>query len=444
MNLFEVGEKTKVYTALLVCLSVYIFHLTTILKYAVNIPYWDEWEALNTGGIIANPSLEQLFAQHNEHRIVTTKLLTLLLYKIDGWNIVAHQTVNFFIYGLVVFLLAYIVKKCVPHLPLWILLFFTVFLFSAVGWENHFWGFQTQFHFSLLFLFLSIWFLFKENQAWHNIILGTLFACLLIYSLSAGLIESSALLFSFSGYKLIRIKQGKNVRREISQLAVVWVIIGAAIGLYFVGYIKPEHHPVYAFPYHKIFGVYFLNLLSGGFGYKSANILPGSIIFLFTVVPVLGHIYKQRGNLTNSAWIIIASIICILAALSSIVMGRANFGVGHSKASRYAEVVGVLIPLSIAMWMIFLEEKTKLRQYLLIGFWIFCFISFARYWNFPQTYALPAAERLQGAECVRNYYVNGGAADCPTIYPHPIADRLEFNRNSEQSSFKEIRDSINQ
>lgn len=428
--------------ALGLCILAYLLHFSAIIKYAVNVPYWDEWEAFQPSGLLTNPSLSQFFAQHNEHRIFTTKVLTYLLYEIDGWNIATHQLINFVIYGFTVACLIYVVKKSAPQLPGWILLSFTIFLFTTVNWENHFWAFQTQFHFSLLFLFLSTWFLFKENQDWKNLFIGVFFTFLLIFSLSGGLVESIALIWLYVCFKIFRIKHLDNKTREILQLIVIAILIHGIIGSYFVDYVKPINHPPYTLPYQKIFWVYFLNLLSGGFGYKIANILPGSLILLFTTIPIVGEIFKKRGNLHNRTWILITLTICIYVSLISIVIGRAEFGTGHSKASRYAEVIIMLIPLSVAMWSTFLGERLKFQRNLLLIFWLFCFTSYLSYWNFWKIYRQTASDRGLGVECIKNYYINGGDGNCPTIYPGPIPERLEFNRNSEQSSLKSIRNSI--
>jgi hypothetical protein len=442
MKIPEFSDKLKFRAGISLCILAFLLHFSAILRYAVNVPYWDEWEAFQPNGLLKNPTLAQFFAQHNEHRILTTKLLTYALYEIDGWNLVTHQAINFIIYGLTVFLLIYIVKKSAPQLPAWILLFFSLFLFTTVNWENHFWGFQTQFHFSLTFLFLSVWFLFKENQAWGNLLLGVFFAFLLIYSLSGGLVESVALTFIYTCFKLLRLKHSDNKKLEIIQLFVANALIIGIIGSYFIGYVKPGNHPPYTLPYEKRFWVYFLNLLSGGFGYKVANILPGSLILLFTTIPIIGEFYKKRGDLDNKTWILITLTLCIFASLLSIVIGRAQFGTGHSKASRYAEVIIMLIPLSIAMWSIYLGDRPKFRRNLLLVFWLFCFGSYFSYWNFWKVYRSTANDRALGVECIKNYYINGGDGNCPTIYPMPIPDRLEFNRNSDQSSLKAIRKSI--
>ena len=50
--------------------GIYLFTLYQVLVFAINVPYMDEWEEFPRP-----PVLPWLFAQHNQHRIVTTKLL---------------------------------------------------------------------------------------------------------------------------------------------------------------------------------------------------------------------------------------------------------------------------------------------------------------------------------------------------------------------------------
>ncbi len=439
MKLTDIAETTKFNIALVACLAIYFTHFAFILRYAVNIPFWDEWEAVAPDGIVANPSLSELFAQHNEHRIVTTKLLTLLLYKLDGWNIITNLALNFIIYGLMIFLVVRIIEICVPNLPSWILLCFAIFLFTGLGWENHFWAFQTTFHFSLLFLLISIYYLFNQQQNWKNTLSGVFFAWLTIYSIASGLVEIVVAALVYTCFKLLRLRQNDDApdgrkQLERNQLIAALILIGAAVGLYFVGYVKPPLHPPLVLPYKREFWLYFLNLLSGGFGYQSIKLLPGFIVLFFAVVPLIGELLKRRLRLTAGGWIIATLILSIIGALCSITMGRAGFdSIALSKSSRYAEIVGLLIPLSVAMWAIFLGEKQKLRNAVLLTYWLFCAISFAKYWDIPKHYHAVAQERQKGAQCVNDYYHKGGDGNCPTIYPVPIADKLNFDKTMKLS-----------
>ena len=53
--------------------------LWLILKCGSSVPYWDQWELLP----LLKGGWSGLFATHNEHRIVFTKLWTVLLFNLN-------------------------------------------------------------------------------------------------------------------------------------------------------------------------------------------------------------------------------------------------------------------------------------------------------------------------------------------------------------------------
>src|ERR1051325_5649941 len=59
-----------------------------ILRFGVDVPYWDDWafvsllERIHAGKL----SIRDLFAQHNEHRMIFPRLVKLGLTHFTGWN----------------------------------------------------------------------------------------------------------------------------------------------------------------------------------------------------------------------------------------------------------------------------------------------------------------------------------------------------------------------
>src|SRR3712207_5757020 len=84
---------------LALCVGLYAFHLFYVWRNAVNVPAFDEWELFNPDQLPAGLTPGWLFAQHNEHRMATTKLLIWLSYQANGWDVAAHQVLNFLLYG---------------------------------------------------------------------------------------------------------------------------------------------------------------------------------------------------------------------------------------------------------------------------------------------------------------------------------------------------------
>ncbi len=127
-------------------------------------PYWDQWDA--EAAQLYKPYLEgtlsfaDLFAPHNEHRIMTTRVFHLGLFELQGdrWNPLVQMYANAILHlcAIVVFLL--FIQMAIPALSLWALWGFAALLFAIpFGWENALAGFQSQFYLLLLLSVGLLW-----------------------------------------------------------------------------------------------------------------------------------------------------------------------------------------------------------------------------------------------------------------------------------------------
>lgn len=425
--------------SLLACIGLFLFHFLVIRKYAVNIAYWDEW-ALFQDDHLAALSLKWLFAQHNEHRIVTLKLFVWLQYQLNGWNHVEHQILNFIIYGASLTWLIWIAKKLAPQVQLWVILSFITFLLSPINLENHTSGFQSSFHFWLLFYLVSSYFLFSPRQNWRRLVIGCLASILSIYSLAGGLISSLTLLLTFCLFKGVRAYSAKNSQertRDIFHSILVVVLLGGAIALWFIGYQRPSYHPSLSLPYQLAFWRHFLNIVAFGFGIDEVSTKLGGICLLIVITPIIWQVWQQRTKLTISQWATCAVVLGILGFIASTSIGRAGFGVEQAKSSRYAEVGMPLIILSVLNWSYVLQRRQRSQTKVLLGLWVFCLIAFSNNWSFD-VYRRMAANRMAGVRCVKAYYEYGGDARCPTISPGSISTNLEQAKKLNSSLYRDI------
>ena len=146
--------------ALVICIGLYLFHFSLIWKSAVDVPYQDEWASFEPNQLQIGLAFEGLVAQHNEHRLATTRLLIWLQYGLNGWNLAVHQKANFILYALTLVAIYWLLASETPsHVGLAVLCFMA-FLLSPINHKNHFMGYQSQIHFWLLFLVLGCYFLF--------------------------------------------------------------------------------------------------------------------------------------------------------------------------------------------------------------------------------------------------------------------------------------------
>jgi len=429
--------------ALLVFGFVFLRHFYLVWTYSVDVPYRDEWDTLSADGLSANFSPDWLFRWHNEHRLVTTKLLVWVLYKFDGWNLATHQILNYLIFGLLLFTLGVWARKRGAGLETWVIVAFLTFLLSPLINENHQMGYQSQIHFALLFFVGAIYFLFDERQSWPSIWLGSFMALLSIYSLSSGMATSAVLLLLFAAYKASRLRgctEPDQRGREQLQAVAGCVVIAVAMGLWSIGYHKAPDAGASALPYTAAFWEYFLNIVALGFGIQDLSVGDGLLCLLVVLAPLVGDFVRRRGNLPAASWGVYAGILGILSVLAIIAVGRAiGFGIPQSKSSRYGEIGMLLVPMAAMAWSLFLHDRPKWKAGALTVLWVLCFKTYYPTWSLFEVYQKQFTERTAGLECVTLYYNGKGKGKCKALYPGPIPDRLDIARKLDLSFYRSIK-----
>jgi len=201
------------FAAILLGLKLWLVH-----SYGNEVPYWDQWDA--EAALLYQPLLRgelswlQLFSPHNEHRILTTRLLGLLLLQINGlWSPLLEMVVNALLHILALGTAVWLMSKAANKQSFAALLLFTLLLFGIpFGWENTLAGFQAQFYFVLLFSVLSIWWLVTA-QAWSRWWwLGVASAVTAYFSLASGV-------FALAAASLILLVRFVLVSRDKRELA---------------------------------------------------------------------------------------------------------------------------------------------------------------------------------------------------------------------------------
>jgi hypothetical protein len=360
----------------------FLLHFVMVWKCAVNIASDDEWAVFRDPTAI---SLKWILTQHNEHRIVTTKLLIWAQYHLNGWNQRTNIILNFIVYGLILGWLIWSARQLAPKIPLWVILGFTVFLLSPILWMNHLIGLQVCFHFWLLPFLVSTYFFFGSIQTWQRLSIGVVATIISVYSLATGLTSGAIVLSLFVLFKVTRAYEAKSRQdraREIRQLILGAAGVAGAMTLYFVDYYTDPRHPPLALPTELRFWRQFLNLVSFGFGVDLISTRLGAICLLIVIAPIGWQVWKQRGRLSTSQWTVYATVIAILGTLGSVAAARAPLGIEWSKTSRYFEIGMPLIIFSVLSWSWMLQRKKLLEVSVLIGLWIFCMATFSDNWSF--------------------------------------------------------------
>ncbi len=230
------------------------------------VPYWDQWDAEALG--LFRPWLNgtltwaDLFAAHNEHRIVLTRIADLALFVAGGnWNPWWQLLLNAALHATTAAALSRFFWNDIPRKlrPVWIVGLALLFIAPA-GWQNALWGFQSQVYFCTLLSVLALGGLLFPQPLQPCWWLGFGAALLALFSLGSGVLAATTALVlntlgAFTGYL--------TDRRSItatSVLSLFALMILVALG-WSLRIEVPLHEPLHA---HSVgqFGSVFFRCLS--------------------------------------------------------------------------------------------------------------------------------------------------------------------------------------
>ncbi len=416
-------------TALFLCLAALaVVHFVLIRKYSVDIPNWDEWDQLRSYAL-PHPSLRWVISQHNEHRIVWTKLTNLALLHIDGWNLRDLIAINFGIYLAIAGALYSLKRVTLGNgaLLLWSLLF--VPWLSTSANENLFWGFQNGFHFVLLFVILAVVVLFSARTT-AGLCFGALLLCAAQFSFASGVPGTLAVTLVFivsTVGEAATVDGTRGVKRALGRLGLPLTIVAASTVLWFQGFARPAYLPPLVLPTSRGFWICLSHLVARSFGFRGANdALVSEVVGGATMIALARLWWVAELRWSRALWAWLALGMGILAMLCTVSMGRAGFGVDLPVASRYAEIAMVLIyPTAVISYLAvrsIVGTKAELAPLIVL---VVLFFGYRGDYDF-QIYAPIKAVREASVDCARRFFAGQNpSGNCPTAYPRPIADVLQ-------------------
>ena len=406
------------WATLLIALGVFTFHFAFLATHTNNLPFWDDWAMFQGDNHPATFDPKWFYEQYNDHRTTTTRVFVWLQFQLNGWNVKTHLLFQFLLYGVVSAVLAFICWKA-SKLPLWVIVAFVPFLFTTIFWTCHASAYAVAVHFWLIFLYTAALCMFSESQRWWMVTLGFVLAGLSIYSFASGMSTGAVLLVGYCIFKVHRILwTGANTskRREILQFLVGVLTLGGLIAGWLIGYHKPVDRPPWVLPGSLLFWKFYLNLVSFGFGVERVSVFWGAVCFLIVMVPIVGLLWRDRRDLNRWQWISLLLAAGFLANLCAVAFGRSAYGVETSRWLEYSMHALPLVMFSVVNWALFLQPYPKLKIAGLSLLWLFCVATFLPNFDFD-VYRKAYADKLKGAECVRDFYHGRGDGRCREIFP---------------------------
>ncbi len=212
-----------------------VVHFWVLSRFGISIPKWDD-HALRNFLVSFNQAnswiekLRLLFAQHNEHRIVYDRLITLLFYQISGeinfvW-LMAWGSLS--LVGILV-LFYQLIRRA--GLPLSVFLPLPFLLLTLQHHENTLWGMAALQNFSVVFFGLLTFFYLAEN-------IKRSFGWACFWAMAALCTSGNGVLVWAVGLVLLGLQKRWLYAAGWALLAVI------ALGLYFFDYQRPPGNPI--------------------------------------------------------------------------------------------------------------------------------------------------------------------------------------------------------
>jgi len=378
--------------------------LWLIKSYGNATPFWDQWdaEAATLYKPLFDGTLEwkQFIAPHNEHRIVTTRLLALVLFLLNRtWNPLLLMVVNAGLHLMVVLLLNALLIKVIGRNYLAALLAFSLALFSIpFGWENILAGFQSSFYFVLLFSLPAIWFMVISEpfsrRWWAGIALGML----AFFSLASGVFAFATGAFMSL---LLYVLKLRKTKKQLLAAVVLGVLFLA--GAWWTPSL--ETHAVYkahsmADLYHSLKIVF-----SWPVGWNFLSVCIRNFPIAVFVISLL----RKRPAITDARWLLFALCVWSVSQSISIAYGRAL----SPLSPRYRDLHIIPIFISFVCTISLVQNNIGIRRiYALtaqIGWVLIILISFGRNaFNYlPDELTDKKQKSLAEEKNTKNYIVTG-------------------------------------
>ena len=329
------GPESSWVTAALCGLPV-VLYFVFFFSFAVNIPFGDDYPVLGFAVNFTNPSwpdkLPLLFSLHNEHRIVTLRLLVLFLHSLSlKINLVAVGFLaNLSLVGIALLLAKSLDLKGPPP-------------DASIGWRSR--SLRLMPIFLLLFqphhYQMTLW----AMCAFTNLVVyffAFLSLYLLVHSRStlafAGAVFCAALGAYTNGNGIFTFFIGALVLLLGKRYRWLWKWAATGfffVGFYFLGYSRNPQHPS-LIPYLKqhVWPTveYFLSTAGalGDFGTLRpyVSVMVGGLMLVGLILLIKKKIYRHNVFLSSA-------IVFVSLSLAALTATRAPFGVGQSFEPRY-------------------------------------------------------------------------------------------------------------
>ena len=209
-----------------------------VQTYTRSGPFMDTWDLLSDFVIprlSGKIHLADWFAAHNEHRIVTTRLLLAGLFHLNKqWDPQLNEAADALIWSLFAVAMAAVLLRFFPLRLRWpVLLAVAVYFVAPFGWESTLTDFSSQNYFNILFSVVALWGLSRRENGDLPWWLGLGAAVLACLSAGSGMLASLV---------VVAVRTLRALRERAWPTRGGWITL-ASCALIVVGDLVTRPHP---------------------------------------------------------------------------------------------------------------------------------------------------------------------------------------------------------
>ncbi len=342
--------------------------LIVIATIGPTMPVFDQWdgEAANVYVPYLNGtySFGDLFAPHNEHRIVLTRLLTLLHLELAGeWNTRLEMILCAIVHtALITWLAALLMPLVTSRRRLLLGCFIAVLFALPLGYENELLGFNFHFYLTLLFGLAALVAIASARAFSWRWFAGVGAATLSYLSFSSSGVAAIA-----TGVILVGLQLATRVRkrtgREFAGVAVT-TFIAIAMLLWELSVTRSTPTPSKVTPVTFILGFLFL----------AGPTVVGVIGIQGPVIWFCRNTLINRPDVSDRAWLAVGIAMWIAIQLAIVAYGR-----GTTTGVRYIDILLPIYPVAFTAVFMLADKVSspQLRRYAKTGAvaWIFIVVA---------------------------------------------------------------------
>ena len=425
-----------------------LYLLILILKYSVDVPYWDQWELalffdkLEQGSL----SFKDLFAQQNEYRQFFPNLVFVALGRLTSWNVKYEMLISFFLSCLICFNVYYLQRLTVYDDQLQRpLMFFVsnIFIFSPIQYENWLFGVQIIYFIPILCITTCIIVIYSKLKT-----ILKFFICMCLSSIST-FSSANGILCWIVVFPILALSKPRNELASKKYYLIAWIISFILnISVYLYKYQTPSQHPSLSMPIsHPLDAlIYFLAFLGGlpvlgvyqTYSVALSSIIGMVLITIFLIAyPSIFRISKTScQTYALYAWLAIAAYSLLTAIIAT--FARLGFGVHQALSSRYTTFSLYIIVSLINITPIIANHLKHKRQLSRCKVWSYQIISpvvllivlfhLSIFNIMVDRMALMRLQRLHAKACL--LFINYVEDECLTKKVYPYIDILRQRANT--------------